>query len=232
MKKAFVLLPFALLFACTAPGNSSESMRTATSRSTSYDASSYTVTFESQGGSAVASATVEAGALCPRPEDPTKADFYFAGWCRDQWGVIAYYFDEPVSQNLTLYASWSDAPIESSSQPSMVAVTYTIEGMPTWVTNDGCVIFAWAWGGVDAGGGAWFNLEYTSKTSATFDVEDAIDGFLLARCAAGTTVPNWGDTESTGPGRVFNKTTDITTKKGVTTYQCSEWVEYPVKSEE
>lgn len=231
MNKAFWLLPALLLCGCSSNSpetTTSESLRSAASREVSYDSDKYTITFDSRGGSAVASQTVNAGDLAVKPTDPTKEGFYFDGWTRDEWGVIEYYFNEPVSASLTLYARWSEEPVEASSSEIIEEpIVYSIVKMPTWVTNDGCVIFAWAWGGSDAASGAWFTLTYTSKTSATFEVLDGLDGFLLARCAANTTVPNWGDTEGTGPGRVYNKTSDILCEEGVTEYECPSWVEYP-----
>jgi uncharacterized repeat protein (TIGR02543 family) len=42
----------------------------------------------------------------PRPEtDPTRQDHDFVGWFRE--GGSFYYFDAPVTSNLTLYAEWS-----------------------------------------------------------------------------------------------------------------------------
>jgi hypothetical protein len=40
----------------------------------------FVVTFNSQGGSAVPPQTVMAGDIIPRPTDPTRAGYFFAGW--------------------------------------------------------------------------------------------------------------------------------------------------------
>ena len=108
--------------------------------------------------------------------------------------------------------------------PSEVEVTYTVTDLPDWITNDGCVIFAWVWGG-SAGNGKWVSLEFTSPTSASFKLSDDITGFLLARCVSGTTEPNW-QTKGNEVGRIYNQTDDITVSLGVTTYSCSSWKEY------
>ena len=104
-------------------------------------------------------------------------------------------------------------------------ITWTVADMPTWVTDDGCVIFAWAWqNGAD---GKWYELTYTDATTATFEAPSDLAGMLLARCAEGTTTPDWTKTTD-GAGRVYNKTNDVNTEAGKTSYSfpTAMWVEY------
>ena len=103
-------------------------------------------------------------------------------------------------------------------------IAYTINDLPTWITNDGCVIYSWVWGG-SYGDGAWIPCEFTSKTSLELMLDGTATGMLLVRCAPGTTVPSW-QTKEHVPGRIYNQTNDITLTKGVTTYSCSDWKEY------
>ncbi len=72
-------------------------------------ASSYTVTFASNGGSAVASQAVDAGGTVRVPDEPVKTGFAFAGWCSDSACTSLYDFDAPVAANLVLYAKWDVA---------------------------------------------------------------------------------------------------------------------------
>ena len=102
-------------------------------------------------------------------------------------------------------------------------VTYTVTSLPDWIQNDGCVIFAWAWSANDAG--SWHSLSYGGSSDASFTVNEELTGFLLARCAAGTTTPNWNQSEHSA-GRVYNKTSDIACTSGTYSYVCSNWVEY------
>lgn len=68
----------------------------------------YTVTFDSKGGSAVASATVEYGDKVPQPAAPTKSGFNFAGWYKDSACTNAWNFgSDTVTKNITLYAKWT-----------------------------------------------------------------------------------------------------------------------------
>lgn len=66
------------------------------------------VTFDSQGGSAVQSATVKAGKTLTKPTDPTRARFRFDGWFKDAAGETAWNFDtDTVTGDMTLYAKWT-----------------------------------------------------------------------------------------------------------------------------
>ncbi|MED5017977.1 InlB B-repeat-containing protein [Paenibacillus chibensis] len=69
----------------------------------------YTVTFNSQGGSAVTALTnVASGNKITAPAPPTKAGYFFGGWylessCQTPWDFAA----DPVMSDLTLYAKWT-----------------------------------------------------------------------------------------------------------------------------
>ncbi len=78
-----------------------------TTPSPSPSPASYTVAFNSNGGSVVASLTVESGKAAAKPADPTKAGFTFGGWYTDAELKQAYDFRTNVSGNITLYAKWN-----------------------------------------------------------------------------------------------------------------------------
>ena len=74
----------------------------------SADPNEYTVTYETNGGSAVASAKVARGGLVTRPEDPTKAIDVFEGWFADEELTTPWNFEtDKVVADTTLYAKWS-----------------------------------------------------------------------------------------------------------------------------
>ena len=75
---------------------------------TTGSASEYQITFDSNGGSAVASETVASGGTVTQPTDPTLADHTFAGWFLDPTFTQAYDFTAPVYTNLVLYAKWEE----------------------------------------------------------------------------------------------------------------------------
>ena len=67
-----------------------------------------TVTFNSNGGSAVASQTVKSSATATKPTNPTRSGYTFAGWYTDNEKFTTKYdFATPVTKNITLYAKWN-----------------------------------------------------------------------------------------------------------------------------
>jgi uncharacterized repeat protein (TIGR02543 family) len=65
----------------------------------------FTVTFDSQGGSAVTAQEVEDGDTATEPTDPTLADHTFQHWSLTVDGT-AYNFATAITADLTLYAIW------------------------------------------------------------------------------------------------------------------------------
>ena len=69
----------------------------------------YTVTFDSQGGSAVDAQQVAYGGYATQPATPTRDGYTFVGWTTDADGTTPYGFGMPVTGDITLYAKWDDA---------------------------------------------------------------------------------------------------------------------------
>ena len=67
----------------------------------------HTVTFNSNGGSAIKSQTVRDGDVATKPADPTKDGYTFAGWFSDEALANAFDFSTKVTANTTLYAKWT-----------------------------------------------------------------------------------------------------------------------------
>ena len=64
----------------------------------------HTVTFDSNGGSAVDAQTVDDGGKAVKPADPTRDGYTFAGWMLDGQ---PYDFGQPVTGDITLTAAWT-----------------------------------------------------------------------------------------------------------------------------
>ena len=78
---------------------------------------SYTITFDANGGSAVADQTVDRGGLVVKPDDPTRDGYTFAGWfyCCSYYTIL-YNFDHmKVHWDLTLTAKWK--PLNAGDNP-------------------------------------------------------------------------------------------------------------------
>lgn len=69
----------------------------------------YTVTFNTNGGTSVDPVNVQYGQKVAKPSDPTFDDRQFVGWTTDEAGTKPYGFDTPVTGDLTLYAKWAGA---------------------------------------------------------------------------------------------------------------------------
>lgn len=70
--------------------------------------STYTVTFDSNGGSVVEAQTVAEGQKATEPTTPTKKGYTFAGWYTDESFENEYDFSIAVTENITLYAKWNN----------------------------------------------------------------------------------------------------------------------------
>lgn len=84
--KSITVLMLAFAFAFTACSRSGTG-----SRLEIYSA--YTVTFDSQGGSAVTSQMVYEGAEATQPTDPTMTNYTFAGWFKEATCTTAWAFN-------------------------------------------------------------------------------------------------------------------------------------------
>lgn len=70
--------------------------------------STYTVKFETNGGSTVKAITVNKNAVAAEPTAPTKDGFKFDGWYTDKELTTAYDFAAKVTKSFTLYAKWTE----------------------------------------------------------------------------------------------------------------------------
>ena len=82
----------------------------------------YTVAFDTNGGSAVDPVTVDAGSTVTKPADPTKSGYTFGGWYKDSALQTPWDFaNGTVTADTTLYAKWTanpPAPSYDDSDPT------------------------------------------------------------------------------------------------------------------
>ena len=68
----------------------------------------YTVTFVSNGGTAVAPQTVEENGFAMQPPAPIRNGYLFTGWYLDAVCTWRFDFNMPIVSNMTLYAGWQE----------------------------------------------------------------------------------------------------------------------------
>lgn len=186
-----------------------------------------------------------------RPKNPTREGYVFKGWTIDKDNCVVY-LDEVAISDLKLYARWIVSSTNSSSSSSDTSsssnnnsnstndssstsdsssssddaskITYTVTSIPTWISDDGCKVFAWVWSDLNPGEWIGGTLNET-KTTLSFTVNSKITGMLLVRCHKDTTTPDWS-VKTNIAGRIYNQTEDITINDGVFNYPASTWKEY------
>lgn len=85
----------------------------------------YTVHFETKGGSGVANEKVNSGGKAIKPSDPTKDGYTFEGWYEDSEFTIPFDFDTTITGDTTIYAKWGDGVKKES-----YTVTFSLNGKP------------------------------------------------------------------------------------------------------
>ncbi|WP_229757709.1 S-layer homology domain-containing protein [Paenibacillus marchantiophytorum] len=70
-------------------------------------ANTYTVSFNSNGGSAVGSQPVHYNSTSTKPTDPTRSGYTFGGWYSDGMLTTLFNFTISITADTTLYAKWT-----------------------------------------------------------------------------------------------------------------------------
>ena len=85
----------------------------------------HTVTFDSQGGSAVPQAIVTHGGKLSAPANPTRSGYDFGGWYKESACTTAWNFNtDTVTGNITLYAKWTAKPTSGGGGGTYTPPTY------------------------------------------------------------------------------------------------------------
>ena len=99
---------------------------------------SYTVTFEYNYGNkgVYQTVTVESGKTVDKPANPTRSGYSFNGWYTAEKNGEKFDFDTIISEDITLYAKWSEKSSSGSVVPTPTPVYYTV----SFDTNGGSEI--------------------------------------------------------------------------------------------
>ena len=100
----------------------------------------YTVTFDSNGGSAVPAQTVENGATATVPAEPTKEGYVFGGWHTSPSNDSPFDFsDNIINSNVILYAFWIDERLDDEEDSccniQLTDIAYDDEMSITYANN-------------------------------------------------------------------------------------------------
>ena len=74
---------------------------------TAVNETTHTVTYDTDGGTEIASQNVWDGYYLPKPATPSKALLNFGGWYSDASLSTLFDFSTPITSNTTLYAKWN-----------------------------------------------------------------------------------------------------------------------------
>ena len=68
----------------------------------------YTVTFDTDGGTAIPAQSVRSGGKATKPADPTKSGYTFGGWYKEDTFTTAYNFNtDTIAADTTIYAKFT-----------------------------------------------------------------------------------------------------------------------------
>ena len=168
----------------------------------------FTVTFDTQGGSPIDPITIGEGEALTLPQTPTKEGYIFDGWYLDDSFVEQFNATQTISANITVYAKWrlpntNEVYISfdtdgGSEINGYYAITGTTINLPSAPTKQGFDFEAWKYGDETYAAGAEFfvldedvqfvalwlsqNLRYvTYETNGGSEIEQSVveDGSKL-----------------------------------------------------
>ena len=127
----------------------------------------HTVSFDTNGGSEVASQQVPYGGLVSKPDDPTRASDTFAGWFADANLTQPWNFStQTVDADMTLYARWNEARFVTKWD--MGLTTTNTLSLP--LHENGTYDFTIDWGDGTTETHATHTVSHTYATEETYSV--------------------------------------------------------------
>jgi M6 family metalloprotease-like protein/uncharacterized repeat protein (TIGR02543 family) len=143
----------------------------------------YTVSFTSNGGSAVTNQTVTYSSLTVQPATPTRTGYTFCGWYSDAGLTSLFAFTTAITADATLYAKWSINSYTvgfNSTGGSAVAiqtVTYSsLAVQPATPTRTGYTLAGWY---SDAGLTSPFSFTTAITADATLYAKWSINSYTV-----------------------------------------------------
>ena len=125
------------VIATNSVGDSSDS---SSSSSISPLAPSYSLIFDSNGGSSVASGTFQTGGTVASPTNPTRTGFTFGGWStiiNDESTAVSFPFSPAGDSDVTLYALWTEVTETQNGSSGTSTANPTPTPTPAPTPTDG-----------------------------------------------------------------------------------------------
>lgn len=115
-------------FTVTARNAAGNSAASSASNRITPNPTTFTVSFNSNGGSAVDSQMVSFNGIATEPTAPTKAGYTFDGWYSDAAYAAKYDFvNTPITGNTTIYAKWTEKVDSSPSSGGGTSVPTVVQ---------------------------------------------------------------------------------------------------------
>lgn len=186
----------------------------------------YTITFDSNGGSEVASQQlsnlVGEETYVTEPEKPTKADSYFLGWFvknepeteEGEETYTKFVFGQPYDSDMTVYAQWADKDEIPATVPES---TISVKNKVKTVGEVTSLPDGWSWNAEDAklaltaGKGVVATAEYTAEDADAYKTTTFEVTITRAACEAADEILFTGEGEYA----------PTCTKKGLGHKECS-----------
>jgi uncharacterized repeat protein (TIGR02543 family) len=155
----------------------------------------YTVTFNSNGGSVVASLTCDAGSSITKPSDPTKSNYSFKGWYTASSGGGQYSFPYTPTSSLTMYAQWTQTSFTITEH----YMVNKVDTSSTRTETAGSTAFTPSTPGYSGVGTYTFDGWYTDSactnayTATTWTADGVLYGNYSVDVRLWTSANSWGD---------------------------------------
>ena len=140
-----------------------------------WSADSHTVTYDSKGGSPVASGTFVTDGHVAAISAPTRSDYIFDGWSATDGGAaITFPYTPGVTQDITLYALWTAENNSGTNAPMVLEQTITYANQIALVPLNGTVrdvSVDWGDGIIDGPFSNPIEAQHTYATPGTYTVK-------------------------------------------------------------
>ena len=179
-----------------------------------WKANQYTISFDANGGSSVASITADYGTAITKPAEPTRLGYRFDGWDEELPATIP-------AENLTLKAQWTQlrytVGVETANGTIAGIGEYTYGQKVTLTAKPDAHYHFVNWGGGQTSETVSFTVEKDTLLTANF----AIDEFEIAFVSEGKTLQS--DKLAFGTTPKFSAETPTKTATAQYTYKFKEW---------